>query len=388
MHCKKAALFLTVLMVVSYEPKAYAWGISKEAMGQFYQATKSMFIQSVAPMLMLQGIVLASELSFNKVRAIAWGNKVHIEDPCDVPEGRGQVAPETVPGPIQELISRIQSPERLEECGCKEKRGFLLYGESGCGKTELGYYIARETGAKVLYQSAASLMTAAPGAGADAIRQMFDKGYNQSLWTRFKNCIKSVATRIMQRQYRSNLQSQKPIVLILDDIDAIGCSRQETVSAESRVQDAERHRTLEQLLTEIAGAHEETVIPKVFVVGTTREPIAAFDPALIRDGRLRPIKIDRLDNEQRAAVLSHHAFLKFMPLAEGVNLATIAQKTKGFNGCQLKKLLREAAFAAVCRGNNKLITQADMVNAMHTVWAEKRRFAARKRIRRGVGSYV
>jgi len=297
------------------------------------QTTISAFKQA-APLLLANGIVLGVEMLFNKVRAGAFGNTSRAlfnQDPGPVPATRGMIAPETVPDVVKnEIISLIKEPERLVAAHAYMWNGIVFSGAAGIGKTELGVYIARETGCDVLYETASGLVAPAQGSGAASVRELFNRAYKKPLLKRIKDTFKAMLLRLR----RKSPVVQKPVILILDEIDAIGQSRQNQVSELDQAREGERARTLEQLLTEIDIINQQKmVLPRVFVVGTTNRPLNLLDNALIRAGRLRPIHIPELTDEQR----------------EAVNFAVIAQVTDGFSGADLKQLLNKAALSVIAR---------------------------------------
>lgn len=368
MHSMRLSVILCCLVLasISYQPSTYALGINKTVMGRAYRYIKAAVMsgcQQVAPMLIADGMVLGVEMCANRIRAGAYGDRsqaMHNRKPVDVPADRGHIAPETVPQTIARIIRLINEPARLHRTGAHMWKAILLTGDPGIGKTEFGFYIARQTGVRVLYESASGLLGTAQGSGAASVRQLFDRTYGQSIWARFKGFIKNLAMRILRRQH----QDQKPVVLILDEIDAIGCKREDEVAQEERAREAERVRALEQLLTELDGAHEQTILPKVFVIGTTNRSLDLLDPALIRPGRLRPIHVPPLTEAGREAVLRYHARLANHPLADQVNLTEIARQTEGFSGAALRDLLNAAAQDVAERGNPQ-IGNDDLLAALH-----------------------
>ena len=137
----------------------------------------------------------------------------------------------------------------------------------------------------------------------------------------------------------------------------------DVVADEERAREAERVRALEQLLTELDGAHEQATLPKLFVVGASNRPIGLLDHALIRPGRLRPLHIGALTEAGREAVLRYHARVAHHPLEAQVNLAEIARQTEGYSGDDLRALLNEAAHTVADNGNLQ-IGQDDLLAAL------------------------
>jgi len=356
MHCLRAAT-IGCFIVISLNTyvDAQIKMINRETLVQYCEYLKQTTISAckqAAPLLLANGIVLGVEMLFNRVRAGAFGNTSRAlfnQDPGPVPATRGMIAPESVPDVVNnEIITLIRQPERLAAAHAYMWNGILFSGAAGIGKTELGFYIARETGCDVLYETASGLVSPAQGSGAASVRALFNRVYKKSLLKRIKDTFKAMLLRIR----RQPPAIQKPVVLVLDEIDAIGQSRQNQVAEVDQAREGERARTLEQLLTEIDIINQQkAVLPRVFVVGTSNRPLNLLDNALIRAGRLRPIAIPALTDRQREAVLRFHARGKL--IAEDVDFGTIAQTTDGFSGADLKQLLNKAALSVIARPADK-----------------------------------
>ena len=379
MHKKKFSIPLgacLLLGIISFQPRAYALRLSRESLGHAYQACRATFINAakqVAPLLVADGIVLVMEMIFNRFRAGAYGHRGQGVEPVDVPEEIGHIAPETVPGSIARIIRLINTPERLKAAGGVMHKGILLHGEPGVGKSQLGYYIARATGAKVIYKSAAGLIDPEQGSGAAGVRELFDPVYNPSIWTRFTKFLQYVGMRLKRRR----VPVEKPVVLILDEIDAIGCKREDQVDEKDRAREAERTRTLEQLLPYLDGMNEQTTLPKVFVVGTTNRPLELFDKALVRPGRLRPKHVPALNEVGRLAVLEYHARLRGRRLADDVNFVEIARQTDGYTGDELQELVNEAVCRAEVQEEGP-ISQRHLLDVLREEHEEKGCLGARR----------
>jgi SpoVK/Ycf46/Vps4 family AAA+-type ATPase len=352
MHCLRAAT-IGCFIVMSFNTYADAQikMINHERLVQccaYLKQTTITVLKQAAPLLLANGIVLGVEMLFNKVRAGAFGNTSRAlfnQDPGPVPATRGMIAPETVPDVVNnEIITLIRQPERLAAAHAYMWNGILFSGAAGIGKTELGFYIARETGCDVLYETASGLVSPAQGSGAASVRALFNRVYKKSLLKRIKDTFKAMLLRIR----RQPPAIQKPVVLVLDEIDAIGQSRQNQVAEVDQAREGERARTLEQLLTEIDIINQQKeILPRVFVVGTSNRPLNLLDNALIRAGRLRPINIPALTDRQREAVLRFHAQGKL--IAEDVDFGAIAQATDGSSGADLKDLINKAALSVIAR---------------------------------------
>lgn len=368
MHCLRVAT-IGCFIVISLNTyvDAQIKMINRETLVQCCEYLKQTTISAckqVAPLLLANGIVLGVEMLFNRVRAGAFGNTSRAlfnQDPGPVPATRGMIAPESVPDVVNnEIITLIRQPERLVAAHAYMWNGILFSGAAGIGKTELGFYIARETGCDVLYETASGLVSPAQGSGAASVRVLFNRVYKKSLLKRIKDTFKAMLLRIR----RQPPAIQKPVVLVLDEIDAIGQSRQNQVAEVDQAREGERARTLEQLLTEIDIINQQKeILPRVFVVGTSNRPLNLLDNALIRAGRLRPIAIPALTDRQREAVLRFHARGKL--IAEDVDFGAIAQTTDGFSGADLKQLLNKAALSVIARpaDEDRAIHQEQLLDA-------------------------
>lgn len=136
-----------------------------------------------------------------------------------------------------------------------------------------------------------------------------------------------------------------PAIIFVDEIDAVGRNRGQGMGGGND----EREQTLNQLLVEMDGFDERA---NVIVIAATNRP-DVLDPALLRPGRFdRQIAVDAPDLKGRAAILKVHAEGK--PLAEGIELESIARRTPGFAGAELANLLNEAALLATRRGHDKI----------------------------------
>jgi cell division protease FtsH len=307
--------------------------------------------KDVAMGLIADAIFLALEVPFNRMRAGAFGNTSRAlfnQAPGPVPLGRGMIAPGTVPKDINDIIYLINHPEKLAQAHAHMWNGILLTGSPGTGKSDLGFYISRETGCNVLYEAASGLIAPGQGSGAASVRALFDRAYKKPLWTRIKNTCKSMLLRILGRRRAID----KPVVLIIDEIDAIGQSRQMQIDKADRAREGERVRTLEQLLTEIDFVNQsKRVLPHIFVVGTSNTRPEAMDPALVRAGRLRPIIIQALNDNLRKEVLEFHA-KQYRNIDQNVDFVTISRETEGWSGAELRNLVNEAVLLANREGQS------------------------------------
>ncbi|QRV02977.1 ATP-dependent zinc metalloprotease FtsH [Arcanobacterium phocisimile] len=235
---------------------------------------------------------------------------------------------------LQEIEEFIDHPEKFHKMGAKIPRGVLLYGPPGTGKTLLAKAVAGEAGVPFFHISASEFVEMFVGVGASRVRDLFTKA-------------KKIA----------------PAIIFVDEIDAVGRNRGQGMGGGND----EREQTLNQLLVEMDGFDERA---NVIVIAATNRP-DVLDPALLRPGRFdRQIAVAVPDLKGRAAILKVHAEGK--PLAEGVELESIARRTPGFAGAELANLLNEAALLATRRGHT-VIDDDDLDEAIDRVIAGPQR---------------
>jgi SpoVK/Ycf46/Vps4 family AAA+-type ATPase len=260
-------------------------------------------------LLIAQGLLAGVQMLYTSRIAAATGQATesgalqkNYPTPCDADEGL--IAPETVPEEINtRVIELIKHPEQLEKVGAKLWRGILLSGVPGTGKTQLGYYIARSTNSRKVYEGAAGMIDAAQGSGSRSIHQLFVRAQQKTYFER----IKAFCVKILTLLHLRRAQPKKPTIVIVDEVDAIGLRRGGAIAGGDRARAQERERCLEQLLTELDGARQKSAIPDVFVIATTNTPPEHLDPALIRPGRLKVIDVPQLGAASRQAILRYHA---------------------------------------------------------------------------------
>ena len=231
---------------------------------------------------------------------------------------------------VGDIVNFIKEPEKYSFVGARMPKGLLLYGPPGTGKTLMAKAIAGEADVPFYAMSGSDFVQMYVGVGASRIRSLFNKAK----------------------------KSEKAVIFI-DEIDAIGKKRARSGSASND----ERDQTLNALLTEMSGFHENTGI---VVIGATNR-LDTLDEALLRPGRFdRQIEIGLPDVNSRKKILSLHA--KGKPLSEDVDLVSLAKSTVYFSGAMLENLLNEAAILAA---NNKdeVIHQKHIDRAFYTVIA-------------------
>ena len=206
---------------------------------------------------------------------------------------------------LAEVVEFLREPARFTQLGARIPKGVLLVGPPGTGKTLLARAVAGEAGCQFLSISGSDFVELYVGVGASRVRDLFNEAKKTS-----------------------------PAIVFIDEIDAVGRQRGTGLGGGHD----EREQTLNQLLVEMDGfATNEGVI---VMAATNRADI--LDPALLRPGRFdRQIYVGLPDIKGREAILRVHARNK--PLAEDVNLRTVAQATAGFTGADLENLLNEAA---------------------------------------------
>ena len=226
---------------------------------------------------------------------------------------------------LQELVEFLKDPKSFTKMGARIPKGVLLVGPPGTGKTLLAKAVAGEAGVQFLSISGSDFVELYGGVGASRVRDLFDQA-------------KKVA----------------PAIIFIDEIDAVGRQRGSGLGGGHD----EREQTLNQLLVEMDGfGNNEGVI---VMAATNRADI--LDNALLRPGRFdRQVYVGMPDIKGREAILKIHARGK--PLADDVDLKSIAKGTPGFSGADLENLMNEAALLAV-RRKHRFITMEDCDEAI------------------------
>ena len=240
-----------------------------------------------------------SATQFGKVRArtlAETGRTVTFADVAGADEEKEELA---------EVVDFLRQPAQYTQLGARIPKGILLVGPPGTGKTLLARAVAGEAGCQYLSISGSDFVELYVGVGASRVRDLFEQAKKSS-----------------------------PAIVFIDEIDAVGRQRGTGLGGGHD----EREQTLNQLLVEMDGfASNEGVI---VLAATNRADI--LDPALLRPGRFdRQIYVGLPDIKGREEILRVHARNK--PLAEDVDLHTVAQATVGFTGADLENLLNEAA---------------------------------------------
>ena len=217
---------------------------------------------------------------------------------------------------LQEIVEFLRSPEKFQRLGAVVPKGVLLIGPPGTGKTLVARAVAGEAGVPFYSISGSEFIQMFVGVGASRVRDMF-----------------------------KTAKENAPCILFIDEIDAVGRMRGAGLGGGSD----EREQTLNQILSEMDGfTPTETVI----VMAATNRP-DVLDSALLRPGRFdRHITVDRPTWQGRMGILKVHTRNK--PLADDVDLETIARGMIGMTGADLRNLANEAALLATREGKSKI----------------------------------
>ena len=230
-------------------------------------------------------------------------------------------------GEIKEFLSE---PAKFQAVGAKIPKGVLLYGPPGTGKTLLARAVAGEAGVPFYSISGSDFVEMFVGVGASRVRDLFEQA-----------------------------KENAPAIVFIDEIDAVGRHRGAGMGGGHD----EREQTLNQLLVEMDGFDVRGGV--ILIAATNRPDI--LDPALLRPGRFdRQIGVEAPDLAGRDQILHVHSRGK--PMAEGIDLKSVARRTPGFTGADLANVLNEAALLTA-RGNRKQIQSQDLDEAIDRVIA-------------------
>ena len=228
---------------------------------------------------------------------------------------------------LSEIVDFLRNPERYGRLGGRMPHGVLLSGAPGTGKTLLARAVAGEAHAAFFSISASEFIEAIVGVGASRVRDLFAKAKEAS-----------------------------PAIVFIDELDAIGRSRQGSVSVTGA--NDEREQTLDQILTELDGFESNEAV--VVLAATNRPDV--LDSALLRPGRFdRRVTVQAPDRTGRREILEVHT--RSIPLAASVDLDALAASTPGMVGADLANLANEAALLAA-RRNHDAVETADFTDSL------------------------
>lgn len=232
---------------------------------------------------------------------------------------------------LQEVVDFLHNPDKYTGVGAKLPKGALLVGPPGTGKTLLAKAVAGEAKVPFFSLSGSAFVEMYVGVGASRVRDLFKQA-----------------------------QQMAPCIIFIDEIDAIGKSRDNQLGGND-----EREQTLNQLLAEMDGFDTNTGL--LLLAATNRPEV--LDPALLRPGRFdRRIIVERPDLKGRVDVLKVHS--KNVRMDETVDLEEIALATSGAVGSDLANMINEAAINAVKNGR-KAVSQKDLFEAVEVVLVGK-----------------
>jgi cell division protease FtsH len=236
------------------------------------------------------------------------GRRVRFNDVAGIDDVEEEVA---------EIVDFLRNPERYRRLGATVPKGVLLSGPPGTGKTLLARALAGEANVPFYSVSASEFIEMIVGVGASRVRDLFEQA-----------------------------KKDAPAIIFIDELDSIGRARGGASSVGGH---DEREQTLNQILTEMDGFDGTE---GVVVLGATNRP-DVLDPALLRPGRFdRRLTISPPDQEGRREILAVH--VRDVPLADDVDLSTVAAMTPGMVGAELRNLINEAALLAARRGRERV----------------------------------
>ena len=256
--------------------------------------------------------------------------KVYIENEISV-TFKDVAGQEEAKESLEEVIGYLNNPSKYTEIGAKLPKGALLVGPPGTVKTLLAKAVAGEAKVPFFSLAGSSFVEMYAGVGASRVRELFKEA-----------------------------EEKAPCIIFIDEIDAIGKSRDSQLHSND-----EREQTLNQLLSEMDGFDSNNGI--VILAATNRPEI--LDKALLRPGRFdRRVIVDRPDLKGRLDILKVHA--KDVCLDSEVDLNEIAKGTPGAVGADLANIINEAALRAVKQGRNSVL-QEDLRDAVEVIIAGK-----------------
>lgn len=295
---------------------------------------ESIFLTTILPFIIVAAVIIFLFIFMNRQAAGGGGNakmmnfgksRARMMDP-----NAKQVTFKQVAGLIEEkeeleeIVDFLKAPKKYMSLGARIPKGVLLVGPPGTGKTLLAKAVAGEAGVPFFSISGSDFVEMFVGVGASRVRDLFEEA-----------------------------KKNAPCIVFIDEIDAVARRRGAGMGGGHD----EREQTLNQMLVEMDGFGVNAGI--IVMAATNRVDI--LDPAILRPGRFdRKVVVGRPDVKGRKEILEVH--VKGKPIADDVNLETIAQTTAGFTGADLENLMNEAAIYAA-RSNAPYISQADIEKA-------------------------
>ena len=265
-------------------------------------------------------------MSFGKSGAKVYADtdvKTRFADVAGQDEAKGQ---------LQEMVDFLHNPKKYTALGAKLPKGALLVGPPGTGKTLIARAVAGEAGVPFFSMSGSEFVQMFVGMGAAKVRDLF-----------------------------SEAAKKAPCIVFIDEIDAIGKSREGQFGNND-----EREQTLNQLLTEMDGFEGDK---GVIILAATNRP-DSLDKALLRPGRFdRRIQMELPDLEGRKAIIQVH--LNHVQ-HDAIDLDVVGRATAGSSGADLANIVNEAALRAVRMGKTKITTE-DIEESVETVMAGEQR---------------
>ena len=232
---------------------------------------------------------------------------------------------------LDEIVDYLHNPSKYLAIGAKQPKGALLVGPPGTGKTLLAKAVAGEAKVPFFSLSGSEFVEMFVGVGASRVRDLFKQA-----------------------------SAKAPCIIFIDEIDAIGKSRDNQISSND-----EREQTLNQLLSEMDGFDSSKGL--VILAATNRPEV--LDKALLRPGRFdRRIIVEKPDLKGREDILRVH--IKHVKTEPDINLHEMALATSGAAGADLANMVNEAALRAV-RYNRKTVSQEDLMEAVEVIIAGK-----------------
>ena len=229
---------------------------------------------------------------------------------------------------LQEIIEFLKDPQKFTKLVGRLPKGALLVGPPGTGKTLLARAVAGEAGRPFFSMSGSDFVEMFVGVGASRVRDLFEQG-----------------------------KAHAPCIIFIDEIDAVGRHRGAGLGGGHD----EREQTLNQLLVEMDGFESNEGV--ILIAATNRPDV--LDPALMRPGRFdRQIVVDSPDLRGREGILRVH--IRNKPMAEDVDVTTLARGTPGMAGADLANLVNEGALLAARRNHDK-VYMADLEDAKDKV---------------------